>query len=193
MTGEMIKPEKADEIRDVEYWNKVGGVGDDGVCIYPNYPDHFDMMDKIKKIFPDTSIEAHDVYLGPKINIPCVGEVFMTGTEGVLEWNLTSRYFPEGNKTFNEDGLIEFLAKIRSIAMVDELDASNLTTGDIDIGKYKGIEFGCPNCGSTYFSVDNEDWEKEWVYAQYSCADCQFKYTGSYRLVELESTVTNLE
>jgi predicted RNA-binding Zn-ribbon protein involved in translation (DUF1610 family) len=193
MTGEMVKPEKADEIRDIEYWNKVGGVGDEGILIDPNYPIHFSMLDAIRKVFPDASIEAFDVYLGPKIDIPGVGEVFRADTEGEVQWILTLRCFSNGI-TFDRLGLLDILVKIRSASMLNEVDGGNLTTNDIDIGNYEGVQFECPNCGSTVdYSVDREDWDKEWIYYQYRCNDCHFKYTGSYRLVELEGTVTNLE
>jgi hypothetical protein len=112
MTGEMCKPAKADEIRNIGYWQKVGGIDDAGVCIYPNYPKHFDMADKIKEIYKRASIEAHDVYMGPRIDIPGVGEVFITGDENFVEWNLTSRHVPGGNCTFDEDGLLEFLREL---------------------------------------------------------------------------------
>jgi hypothetical protein len=112
MTGEMVKPAMADEIRELGYWQKVGGVGDEGVCIYPNYSQHFDMADRIREIFASASIEAHDVYLGPRIDIPGVGEVFMEGEEDNVEWNLTSGYIPDGNRSFDEDTLLDFLREL---------------------------------------------------------------------------------
>lgn len=113
MTGEMVKPEKADEIRDVEYWKKVGGLGDEGVLIYPNYPECFDMTDKIKEIFSDASVEPFDKYQGPYISIPKIGQVFISSIGAVNgeKWHLSSP-FRGGTTSFDDAGL---LSKLREM------------------------------------------------------------------------------
>jgi len=108
MTGEMYKPENAHR-KDESYWIGRTGVwgtsllGDDGVLIYPNYPEIFDLAEKIKK---NTGYSAEpkpfDVYQGAYILVEgrvkiWKGETILTD-EVVQQWFIEP-YFP------NRDGI----------------------------------------------------------------------------------------
>ena len=73
MTGEMIKPKNAD--RDESYWKDKTGIfgrilGDESFLIKPNYPDFFELRDKIRKIgYRNADVEPFDVYRGPYIDL----------------------------------------------------------------------------------------------------------------------------
>ena len=69
----MIKPENADKGED--YWmGKIGifgysAIGDDAVLIRPNYPDIFDIRDRLRKIgYKEAEVEPFDVYRGPYVD-----------------------------------------------------------------------------------------------------------------------------
>ena len=73
MTGEMFKPKNADKGED--YWKDKtsawGSVlGDDSFLIRPNYPDFFELRDKIRELsFKEADVEPFDVYQGPYIDL----------------------------------------------------------------------------------------------------------------------------
>lgn len=72
-TGEMFKPKDADKgesfWRDkTSTWGRV--IGDDAFLIRPNYPDFFELRDKLRGLnFEDASVQPWDVYQGPYIDL----------------------------------------------------------------------------------------------------------------------------
>jgi hypothetical protein len=72
MTGEMVKPQNAELGND--YWNgkssSLGSIiGDEGVLIRPNYPDIFDLSEKLTSLGIENQVCPFDVYQGPYIEI----------------------------------------------------------------------------------------------------------------------------
>lgn len=72
MTGEMVKPRNAELGND--YWKGKSTswgsiVGDEGVLIRPNYPDIFDLSDKLANLEIENEVRPFDVYQGPYIEI----------------------------------------------------------------------------------------------------------------------------
>lgn len=70
MTGEMFKPENAEEGE--AYWKEKSGLmgsgralGDDALLIRPNYPHIFNLRDQLKKEGIKCEVEPFDVYQGP--------------------------------------------------------------------------------------------------------------------------------
>ena len=72
MTGEMVKPKNAELGED--YWKDKGStwsmaIGDEGLLIRPNYPDMFELSDKLKMIGITNEICPFDVYQGPYVSV----------------------------------------------------------------------------------------------------------------------------
>lgn len=72
MTGEMVKPKNA-ELRE-DYWKSEGSawgaaIGDEGLLIRLNYPDIFELSDKLKTIGIQSEVCPFDVYQGPYISV----------------------------------------------------------------------------------------------------------------------------
>lgn len=77
MTGEMFKPEHAEEGE--EYWRGKSGLmgmgralGDDALLIRPNYPHIFDLRDTLKSEGIKCEVKPFDVYQGPYLD--CQGK-----------------------------------------------------------------------------------------------------------------------
>jgi hypothetical protein len=72
MTGEMIKPENAENSE--EYWkSRISNfgyriLGDESYLIRPNYPDIFELRDEFKKHKVQCEVEPFDVYQGPYLS-----------------------------------------------------------------------------------------------------------------------------
>ena len=74
MTGEMFKPEGAN--KGESFWEGKRSamgysvIGDDAFLIRPNYPEFFELKDKIRRVgFRDASVQPFDVYQGPYIDL----------------------------------------------------------------------------------------------------------------------------
>jgi hypothetical protein len=72
MTGEMVKARNAELGND--YWERKSSswgsiIGDEGVLIRPNYPDIFDLSDKLASLGVENEVRPFDVYRGPYIEI----------------------------------------------------------------------------------------------------------------------------
>lgn len=106
----MTKPDKA-ETEDIEYWKREGGIGDYSKLIYPNYPEFFDLCEKIRDIFPgkDITVEPLDRVRGPCINIPDVGHVLSLHED---DWVIVSKYCLEEYCIFDEEGLLDWFRQM---------------------------------------------------------------------------------
>ena len=73
MTGEMSKPQNA-ELGE-KYWSGkrtnmgYSAIGDESILIRPNYPDYFELADKLKEAGFEAEVEPFDVYQGPYIRL----------------------------------------------------------------------------------------------------------------------------
>ena len=72
MTGEMSKPANA-ELGE-EYWRDKGStwgraLGDDSLLIRPNYPDMFELSEKLKNAGIENEVCPFDIYQGPYISV----------------------------------------------------------------------------------------------------------------------------
>lgn len=79
MTGEMVKPKNAELGQ--EYWKgrstSWGSViGDEGILVRPNYPDIFELSDKLISVGIENRVLPFDVYQGPFVDIPCGVEIW---------------------------------------------------------------------------------------------------------------------
>lgn|SRR5487761_276015 len=104
MTGEMVKPRNA-ELGD-DYWKRKssswgGIIGDEGALIRPNYPDIFDLSDKLTDLEIENEVSPFDVYQGPYIEVanvslfPCNPlEIWYSDDSHVAKWSIVSDLAP---------------------------------------------------------------------------------------------------
>lgn len=52
----------------------------------------------------------------------------------------------------------------------------------------EGIDVECPNCGSDNYSVSHEEHDAGWVYCDFMCEECAYKFSVGFRAVSIEGT-----
>jgi hypothetical protein len=104
MTGEMVKPRNAELGNDYwkgksTSWSRI--IGDEGVLIRPNYPDIFNLSDKLTDLGIENEVCPFDVYQGPYIEIgknsflPCNHlEIWYSDDYHVAKWSIVSGLAP---------------------------------------------------------------------------------------------------
>ena len=95
MTGEMVMPKNA-ELGE-EYWKgrttAWGSImGDESLLIRPNYPDIFELSDKLKKLGVGNDVRPFDVYSGPYIQFGDLFslQIWYSEEQPLLKWLIVS-------------------------------------------------------------------------------------------------------
>jgi hypothetical protein len=95
MTGEMNMPKGA-ELGE-EYWKgrrtAWGSVmGDESILIRPNYPDIFELSDKLKKLGIRNVVRPFDVYSGPYIQFDDLSslQIWYSEEQPLVKWLIVS-------------------------------------------------------------------------------------------------------
>ena len=95
MTGEMVMPKNAD-LGD-EYWKgrtTAWGsiIGDESILIRPNYPDIFELSDKLKKLRVRNTVRPFDVYSGPYIQFDDLSslQIWYSEEQPLVKWLIVS-------------------------------------------------------------------------------------------------------
>jgi len=121
MTGEMYKPEFAELKR--EHWEDITTamgyrtIGDDSVCIQPNYPAHFALAEFLTDNGIDADVRPFDVYQGPYIYVSIKNHGYMIWSvePGELEDNI---WIIENSGEFSDsmlcDDILDYLNNLKN-------------------------------------------------------------------------------
>jgi transposase-like protein len=64
---------------------------------------------------------------------------------------------------------------------------------EVPLNRYSGVTIECPNCDSSNYSLSSEEYDDEWIYVDYKCEDCQYKFRASFRAISIEDTEEFME